>query len=65
MRNVLSDGSIDRYVAVAESDSMYKRFKITNPRMTGVAKAGLDPAIFIDDDGISYLYWNQQLMIIL
>ncbi|RXP62725.1 carbohydrate-binding protein [Lutibacter sp. HS1-25] len=62
MRNVLSDGSIDRYVAVAESDSMYKRFKITNPRMTGVEKAGLDPAVFIDDDGIAYLYWNQQLM---
>ncbi|PWJ37991.1 family 43 glycosylhydrolase [Sediminitomix flava] len=62
MRNKLKDGKIDRYVAVAESDRMDKRFTITNPRMKGVERAGLDPSVFIDDDGVAYLYWNQALM---
>lgn len=62
MRNLLADGSIDRYVAVAESKRMDKRFTVTNPRMKGVPTAGLDPAVFIDDDGQAYLYWNQTFM---
>ena len=62
MRNVLKDGTIDRYIAVAESNSMHKRFNITNPRIKGVERAGLDPSVFIDDDGMAYLYWNQTLM---
>ncbi len=62
MRNLLADGTIDRYVAVAESDRMDERFTITNPRMKGVEKAGLDPSVFIDDDGVAYLYWNQTYM---
>lgn len=62
MRNVLADGTIDRYVALAESDRMDKRFTITNPRMQGVEMAGLDPSVFIDDDGQAYFYWNQAYM---
>lgn len=62
MRNVLADGTIDRYVVVAESDRMDKPFKVTNPRMEGVERAGLDPSVFIDDDGTAYLYWNQAFM---
>jgi arabinoxylan arabinofuranohydrolase len=62
MRNIRADGRMDRYVAVAESPSMRKRFQVTNPRMRGVPTAGLDPAVFIDDDGSAYLYWNQLFM---
>jgi len=62
MRNILADGTVDRYVVVAESDRMDKRFTITNPRMKGVEMAGLDPSVFIDDDGKAYFYWNQALM---
>jgi len=62
MRNQLKDGTIDRYIAVAESNRMDQHFTITNPRMLGVERAGLDPAVFIDDDGVAYLYWNQTLM---
>lgn len=62
MRNILKDGTVERYVAVAESDNMGERFTVTNPRMKGVEKAGLDPAVFIDDDGVAYLYWNQSMM---
>ena len=62
MRNILANGTIDRYVVVAESNRMDKRFTITNPRMKGVEMAGLDPSVFIDDDGQAYFYWNQALM---
>lgn len=62
MRNILKDGTIDRYVVVAESERMDERFTITNPRMKGVERAGLDPSVFIDDDGMAYLYWNQSMM---
>ncbi len=62
MRNARADGSIDRYVALAESDRMDKRFTVTNPRLAGVPTAGLDPAVFIDDDATAYLYWNQLFM---
>jgi len=30
--------------------------------MNGVPTSGLDPAVFIDDDGSAYLYWNQLFM---
>lgn len=62
MRNLRADGTIDRYVAVAESERMDRRFTVTNPRMQGVPTAGLDPAVFVDDDGTAYLYWNQTFM---
>ncbi|MCG8700769.1 MAG: family 43 glycosylhydrolase, partial [Bacteroidales bacterium] len=62
MRNLLKDGTVERYVAVAESDRMDTKFTVTNPKMKGVPKAGLDPSVFIDDDGIAYLYWNQTYM---
>ncbi len=61
MRNILPDGTTDRYCVVAESPSMHQRFKVTNPRIQGANNA-LDPAVFIDDDGTAYLYWNQMSM---
>ncbi|MCB1093229.1 MAG: family 43 glycosylhydrolase, partial [Verrucomicrobiae bacterium] len=62
MRNLLPNGEADRYIAVAESDRMDRKFTVTNPRMKTVPVAGLDPAVFIDDNGSAYLYWNQSLM---
>ncbi|SHM14904.1 Carbohydrate binding module (family 6) [Flavobacterium flevense] len=64
MRNLKANGEIDRYCVVAESDSMLKRFKVTNARIQG-ANSALDPSVFIDDDGTAYLYWNQLNMGIL
>ncbi len=61
MRNILADGTKDTYTLIAESDRMDKPFKVTNPRLEG-AKSALDPAVFIDDDGQAYLYWNQTNM---
>ncbi|MCM2679157.1 family 43 glycosylhydrolase [Echinimonas agarilytica] len=70
MRNVLEvskghkgkDRKIDRYVAVAESDRPDGGFEVTVDRMAGVPIAGLDPSVFIDDDGKAYLYYNRALM---
>ena len=64
MRNLKANGEIDRYCVVAESDSMYKRFTVTNSKIEG-ANSALDPSVFIDDDGTAYLYWNQLNMGIL
>lgn len=62
MRNLLEDDSVERYIGVAESDRLDRKFTVTNPRMKGVRRAGLDPSVFVDDDGTAYLYWNQALM---
>ncbi|AWB65597.1 hypothetical protein C2869_03720 [Saccharobesus litoralis] len=67
MRNYLDakkqrKGGVDRYVAIATSERMNKKFDITVERMKGITRAGLDPSVFIDDDGSAYLYWNQALM---
>lgn len=70
MRNLLEvskghkgkNRKVDRYIAVAESDRMDGGFEITVERMAGVPFAGLDPSVFIDDDGQAYLYWNQAFM---
>jgi arabinoxylan arabinofuranohydrolase len=64
MRNILADGSMDRYCVVAESNSLHKKFKVTNPRIEGANNA-LDPSVFVDDDGTAYLYWNQMSMAVL
>jgi hypothetical protein len=64
MRNIKANGEMDRYCVVAESNSMQKRFKVTNARIEG-ANSALDPSVFVDDDGIAYLYWNQLSMGIL
>lgn len=65
MRNFLDKkkgrpGGIDRYTAIAESDRMDQKFTITVPRLEG-ATGALDPSVFIDDDGQTYLYWNQRM----
>jgi arabinoxylan arabinofuranohydrolase len=44
------------YTAVAVSDAPDKKFKVINPRIEGTK--GIDPAVFIDDDGQKYLYYG-------
>jgi arabinoxylan arabinofuranohydrolase len=44
------------YIGVAVSDSPGHPFKVVNPRMAGTQ--GIDPAVFVDDDGQPYLYWG-------
>ena len=44
------------YIAVAESDAPNKKFKVINPKIEGTQ--GIDPAVFIDDDGQKYLYYG-------
>lgn len=46
------------YIAVARADAPDQRFKVINAKIEGTS--GIDPAIFIDDDGEKYLYWGRQ-----
>ena len=69
MRNLLDktkgrEGGIDRYTAIAESSRMDQKFTITNPRIKN-SQGALDPSVFIDDDGVAYLYWNGPKMAVL
>jgi arabinoxylan arabinofuranohydrolase len=52
-------GPGDPYTGVAVSDRMDKRFTILQQNIPG-SDRGLDPAIFIDDDGEKYMFWNRQ-----
>ncbi|MCC4211261.1 family 43 glycosylhydrolase [Leeuwenhoekiella parthenopeia] len=45
------------YTAVAVSDAPDKHFKIISKKIEGTR--GIDPAVFIDDDGERYLYYGQ------
>ncbi|MEH0152885.1 family 43 glycosylhydrolase [Limibacter armeniacum] len=47
------------YIGVAVSDSPDEKFKVLNPKIEGTK--GIDPAIFIDDDGTPYLYWGRHM----
>ena len=49
----------DPVIGVAVSDRMDKKFTIIQDRIPG-SDRGLDPSIFIDDDGEKYMYWNRQ-----
>jgi len=44
------------YIAVAVSDAPDKKFKVINPKLEKTK--GIDPAVFIDDDGQKYLYYG-------
>ena len=46
----------ESYIAVAVSDAPDKRFTVINPRIEGTR--GIDPSVFIDDDGQPYLYFG-------
>ena len=46
----------ESYIAVAVSDNPGHHFKVINPRIEKTG--GIDPAIFVDDDGLPYLYWG-------
>jgi arabinoxylan arabinofuranohydrolase len=46
-------------IGVAVSDRMDKRFTVLKERISG-STDGLDPAIFIDDDGEKYIFWNKK-----
>ncbi len=47
------------YTAVAVSDAPDKKFKVINPFIEGTG--GIDPAVFIDDDGQPYLYYGTHM----
>jgi len=47
------------YIAVAVSDAPDKRFKVINPKVEKTT--GIDPAVFIDDDGQKYLYYGTHM----
>ncbi|MBP6387178.1 MAG: family 43 glycosylhydrolase [Pseudarcicella sp.] len=47
------------YTAVAVSDHPSKKFKVINPRIEKTT--GIDPAVFVDDDGQPYLYWGAHM----
>jgi arabinoxylan arabinofuranohydrolase len=55
----VSGGAVDDYTGVAVSDRMDKRFTLLEQKIPG-SKDGLDPAIFIDDDGEKYIFWNKK-----
>ncbi len=44
------------YLGIATSDHPTKPFKVVVPRIPGTN--GIDPSVFIDDDGQPYLYWG-------
>ena len=44
------------YIAVAVADAPDQKFTVVNPKIEGTK--GIDPAIFIDDDGQPYLYFG-------
>jgi arabinoxylan arabinofuranohydrolase len=46
------------YIAVAVSNHPTEKFKVVNPHIKGTE--GIDPSIFIDDDGQAYLFWGNQ-----
>ncbi|WP_319503330.1 family 43 glycosylhydrolase [uncultured Draconibacterium sp.] len=47
---------VTSYIAVAVSNSPDQKFKVINPKIEGTR--GIDPAVFIDDDGEKYLYYG-------
>lgn len=47
---------VTSYIAVASSSSPDQPFQVINPRIEGTR--GIDPAVFIDDDGEKYLYYG-------
>jgi len=49
----------ESYIAVAISDNPAHHFKVLNPRIKKTE--GIDPAIFVDDDGQPYLYWGNRM----
>lgn len=47
---------VNSYIAVAVSDSPDKKFTVINKKIAGTR--GIDPSVFIDDDGEKYLYYG-------
>lgn len=58
IRAIMPDKKVKSWIAVAQSDSPDKRFKVISNRIEGTS--GIDPAIFSDDDGRYYLYWGSR-----
>ncbi len=52
---ICGDGGCE---AVAVSDTPYGPFKDAKP-IPGANRDGIDPSVFIDDDGQAYLFWGQ------
>lgn len=47
---------VNSYIAVAVSDSPDQKFTVINKKIEGTR--GIDPSVFIDDDGEKYLYYG-------
>ncbi len=50
---------VESYLGVARTKKLGDRFEVVEPRMEGTR--GIDPAIFVDDDGTPYLYWGSHM----
>lgn len=50
---------VTAYIAVAESESLTKHFKVLSHHIEGAS--GIDPAVFRDTDGKIYLYWGSHM----
>ena len=47
---------VETHLAVAVADKLGDRFEVINPKID--ATRGIDPSVFIDDDGTPYMYWG-------
>jgi hypothetical protein len=51
--------AVSAWIGVATAKSPTGPFQVVNPHMEGTQ--GIDPAVFIDDDGRAYLYWGSHM----
>ena len=50
---------VESYLGVARTKKLGDRFEVVRPRMEETR--GIDPAVFVDDDGTPYLYWGSHM----
>lgn len=65
-RDDLNENGIPKvtsYIGVAVSDAPDKKFRVIKDKIEGTA--GIDPSVFLDDDGQLYLYWGQRWVAVL
>ena len=60
MRIITAEKKHEAYIGVAVSDDPAKKFEVLNPKIEGTS--GIDPAVFIDDNGEAYLYWGNRMV---
>ncbi|ANY19335.1 Xylosidase/arabinosidase [Tsuneonella dongtanensis] len=50
---------VESWIGVAVADSPAGPFRVAVPRLEGTR--GIDPAVFVDDDGTAYLFWGSRM----